>query len=77
MCKFIRLTNVIINVSKISKIDIKKEAFVIHMNGFRHDGFMFLGCGGLDTYREILEVSKEKNHCDYIKFIDYLDKISL
>ena len=77
MCKFIRLSNVAINISKISMIHIKKEAFVIDMGEVSHGGFMLVGCGGFDTSPVLYEVSKAKSHCDFIKISEFLDKNSI
>ena len=77
MCKFIRLSNAAINISKISLIHIKKEAFIIHMSEVNHGGFMFVGCGGFDSSPLLYEVSKAKSHCDFIKISEFLDKNSI
>ena len=77
MCKFIRLSNAAINISKISLIHIKKEAFIIHMSEVNHGGFMLVGCGGFDSSPLLYEVSKAKSHCDFIKISEFLDKNSI
>ena len=77
MCKFIRLSNAAINISKISLIHIKKEAFIIHMGEVNHGGFMLVGCGGFDSSPVLYEVSKAKSHCDFIKISEFLDKNSI
>lgn len=77
MCKFIRLTNAAINISKITMIDIKREAFIIHMGEVSHGGFMLVGCGGFDTAPVLYEVSKAKSHCDFIKISEFLSKNSI
>lgn len=77
MCNFLRLSNVAINVSKISMIHIKKEAFIFHMDEVSHGGFMLVGCGGFDTSPVLYEVSKAKSHCDFIKIPEFLDKNSI
>lgn len=77
MSNFLRLSNVAINISKISMININKDAFIIHMGEVSHGGFMLLGTGGFDSSPVLYEVSKAKSHCDYIKISEFLDKNSI
>ena len=77
MSNFLRLSNVAINISKISMIHIKKEAFIIHMGQVSHGGFMLVGCGGFDTSPVLYEVSKAKSQCDFIKVSEFLDRNSV
>ena len=71
MNKLLKLSNIAINVSHISRIYIHNNKYTIHINQSRVDGFMLFGVGWLDTYEKILEVNKD-NHPDYFKVSEYI-----
>ena len=61
MNKFIKLNKYVININKISKIEIQKDLYKIFFNNRYHEGVSFLGFGSLNTYEKIISICKEKN----------------
>jgi hypothetical protein len=76
MYKLLKLSNIAINISHISKIHISPDKYSIHLINLNIDGTIFLGSGGLDTTPTIIEVNKN-NHPDYFKVSDYILKYSI
>jgi hypothetical protein len=76
MNKLLRLSNVAINVSHISKICIHNDKYMIHLMDLKAEGFMVLGIGWLDTKKRIVEINKD-NHTDYFKISEYILRHSI
>lgn len=71
MHKLLRLSNVAINVSHISRICIDKTKYTIHLTDINFGGVMLLGTDGIDTTKTIVEIKKD-NHPDYFKVSEYI-----
>ena len=60
MKKFIKLTNLVINTSKIIKIDILENKYCVHISSW-----IFYGNSFLDTNNNVINICKNKNLTDY------------
>jgi len=73
MYKFIRLKNVAINISHISKININKDKYTIHMNDFRSIGSILFASGDVTGYNTKIEICKINNYPDFYYISKFLD----
>jgi hypothetical protein len=73
MHKLLKLSNIAINVSHISRIHITNNKYIIHLSDYKVDGIIFLSSGTIDTRNSIIEINKD-NHPDYFKISDYISK---
>jgi hypothetical protein len=76
MHKILKLSNVAINVSHISKIYIHNNKYTIHLIDFDFDGVILFGTGWTDTKKTIVEIDKD-NHPDYFKVSEYILRHSI
>jgi hypothetical protein len=76
MNKLLKLSNIAINVSHISKISIYNNKYTIHLVDFKADGLIIYGSGGLTTTNTIVEIKKD-NHPDYFKVSEYILRHSI
>ena len=76
MYKLLKLSNIAINVSHISKICIDSNKYTIYLVDFKSDGLLFYGSGGLTTTNTIVEIKKD-NHPDYFKISEYILRHSI
>jgi hypothetical protein len=76
MHKLLRLSNVAINVSHISRICIDNTKYTIHLTDIDFGGVMLLGAGGIDTTKTTVEIKKD-NHRDYFKVSEYILRHSI
>lgn len=78
MHKLLRLSNVAINVSHISRICIDDTKYTIHLTDIDFGGVMshLFGSGGIDTKKTIVEIKKD-NHPDYFKVSEYILRHSI
>ena len=65
MAKFIKLTNIIINTTKIITIDILPTKYNIIMSTQHFDVTLILGSGGMQTITNNIEICKNKHPNDY------------
>ena len=65
MSRFIRLTNFLINVNQIRKIDIKPNEYKIHLIPSELSGFMLLGSGTFQSAAERYTISEKEHETDY------------
>ena len=65
MSRFLRLTNLLINVNQIRRIDIKPNEYKIHLIPSELSGFMLLGSGTFQSAAERYTVSEKENETDY------------
>jgi hypothetical protein len=65
MSKFIKLSNSIINTTKIVKIDISQNIYTIHLLNFNFCGFVALGSGIFDSKENFIEICKKTNYEDH------------
>ena len=71
MFKLLKLSNIAINVSHISRICIDNTKYTIHLIDLDFDGVMLFGTGWIDTKKTIVEIKKD-NHLDYFKVSEYI-----
>jgi len=69
MNKLLRLSNVAIKVSQISKICIHNDKYTIHLTNIDFGGL-------IDTTKSIVEIKKD-NHRDYFKISEYILRHSI
>ena len=62
MSKFIKISNFIINTSKIVKIDISQNIYHIHLLNFNFNGFILLSSGGFNSTNNIIKICKKSNY---------------
>lgn len=73
MCRFLKLTNIIINKNVIQHIDINKDNFIIHLMTNKMDGLILFGGGASRSYNTEVEVCKIKHFSDYKTVTDWID----
>jgi hypothetical protein len=69
MSRFLRLTNFLINVNQIRRIDIKPNEYKIHLIPTELSGFTLVGSGTFQSSAETYTVIEKDNIIDY-KLID-------
>jgi hypothetical protein len=75
---FIKLSSVVINTSKISKIVLNPKNYEIHLAHHNLDSFFFVGNGFIETKPNIILVEKCSEDYDFItKFIEGPDVLSI
>jgi len=67
MCKFIKLTNKIINTNCIHHIDIRNNKFIIHLMANDLSGLFLFGMGKFKH-----EVCKREDYIDYKIIRDFI-----
>ena len=65
MSRFLRLTNLLINVNQIRKIDIKPNEYKIHVIPSELSGFMLRGSGTFQSAAERYTISEKEHETDY------------
>jgi hypothetical protein len=65
MSKFIKLSKLIINTSKIVKIDIHQTKYIVHMSHYTFDNLIILGFGSIESYHDKIEICEKKCPNDY------------
>ena len=65
MSRFLRLTNLLINVNQIRRIDIKPNEYKIHVIPSELSGFMLLGSGTFQSAAERYTISEKEHETDY------------
>ena len=73
MYKFIRLRDIAINISHISKINIHKDKYIIHMNDYRSIGSILFATGDETGLHTKIEVCKINNYPDFYYISKFLD----
>ena len=74
MYKLLKLKNVAINISHISKINIHLDKYVIHLNYNKTTGFFFFGGGDLYSNHTKIEVCKINDYPDFYHISEFIDK---
>ncbi len=72
MSRFLRLTNFLINVNQIRKIDIKPNEYKIHLIPSQISGFTLVGSGTFQSAAEMYTVSEKENETDYKIVSDWI-----
>jgi len=75
MTKFIKLTNTIINISKISKIEIYPKIYHIYTNDFNFGGTFIITIGWFSGNNTPIRIRQEENPIDYEKITDFINKL--
>lgn len=64
--QFIRLSSRIINTRYIQQIELSADKVHVHLAGWRSmDGMFFFGFGALETYDNVITISKKKEPEDF------------
>ena len=74
MVNFIKLTSIVINSSKINKIDITHNKYFIHLINNKIDGFFLFTSGYIDARNDIIEICREKHPIDYNILTEWINK---
>lgn len=81
MSKFLKLTNLIININYIHSIFIKPNKYYIHVVSNKFDGSNLcvagFGYGNISSHNYEIEVCETKDSSDYKIVSDWIDKRSL
>ena len=75
MSHFIKFSNLIINTSKITKIEKINNTYCIHIVNNTIDGFFIFTSGYINSYNEKITVCEVNHHNDYKILTDWLDKV--
>ena len=70
--RFLRLTNFLINVNLIRRIDILPGEYKIHMIPSQLTGFALLGSGSFNTSAEIYTAIEKDHILDYKIITDWI-----
>jgi len=65
MKRFIKLKNLVINTTKISKIQTFPNKYYLHMDGDNLKGWLFYGSGVITANNDVIEICKNTNPGDY------------
>ena len=71
---FLRLSNVIINVHKISKIQINTNQYYVYLQNYSSNGSLFFSLGSFSGSNDMLFIEKEKNPTDYEIITRWIEK---
>lgn len=78
MSKFIKLTNLIININYIQSIVVKPNKYYIHVVSNKFDGTNWtspvFGIGTVSSHNYEIEVCENEHSNDYKKISDWIDK---
>ena len=75
MSQFIKLTNIVINTTKIIKINTYQNKYHICMNNNILDGYLFISFGSIYTTDNIIEICKNKDPLDYQIITKWINSI--
>ena len=76
MVNFIKLSAVIINSAKVSKIEIQNNKYCIHLINNSIDGFFLFTSGTINSLNEKIEVCKYKNPRDYTMLTEWINRLN-
>ena len=71
--RFLRLTNFLINVNQIRRIDMPPGAYKIHLIPSEFSGFTIFGSGSFTTAAETYTISEKDHILDYKIVSDWLE----
>ena len=78
MSKFIRLTNMLLNVNDIHKIVIEPNKYYIHIVSKKVDGFNWgvggFGVGNISSYTSEIEICDTKHPTNYKIISNWISK---
>ena len=75
MTRFIRLTNLIVNTSKIVTVDILPTKYVMHMNNHDFNGWILFSSGSVESKPNTVEICETKHPNDYEIVKKWIDNI--
>lgn len=70
--RFLRLTNSLLNVNQIRKIDIHPGAYKVHLVPSELSGFTLIGTGTFQSSTEVWTVSEKEHILDYKIVTDWI-----
>ena len=73
MSRFLRLTNLLINVNQIRRIDINPGVYKIHLIPTELSGFTLVGSGTFQSSAETYTVIEKDNIIDYKLISDWIN----
>ncbi len=73
---FLRLSNVLLNIHKISKIEIYPNSYYLHFENYSSYGSLFFSFGSFSGSNETCYIEKEKNPDDFETIRRWIDKYS-
>jgi hypothetical protein len=77
MSNFIKLTSVLINISKVSRIEIHNNKYCIHVIDEKLDGFWLFTSGYLVSNKDKhIEICKEQHPIDYKNLTEWINKLN-
>lgn len=74
MSRFLRLTNMLLNVNQIRLIEISPDKYTIRMNSHHINGIVLFGSGWFDSYNHNFDCCKKEHSTDYKIISDWLEK---
>lgn len=75
MTRFIRLSNIIINTSKIVQIHTSPQRYTIYMCNNHVSGYVIGPVGMINTQDNTIQIWKDKNETDYKIITDWIKYI--
>jgi hypothetical protein len=75
MSQFIKLTNRIINTSKIVNIKIEQTKYYMLMSNNTITGYFVISFGQINTADNIIEICKDSDPNDYKIITEWINKI--
>lgn len=76
MTKFIKLSNMVINIKHIIRIHTHLDTHYIYLNNVYFSGFSFMGSGALSTDQQYISLHKSKNEADHKIITEWINKIN-
>jgi len=71
--RFLRLTNFLLNVNQIRRIDINPGAYKIHLTPSEFSGFTLVGSGSFQSSAETFSATEKDNIIDYKLISEWLE----
>jgi len=75
MSRFIKLSNLIVNTSKIVKIETYADSHYMYMVNTRIEGFFLFSSGFIDSEDHIIKICKNKHPIDYEIVKEWIKKL--
>lgn len=75
MSRFIKLTNMVINTSKIIKINTYTDGYIVHTSDINFSGLSLFSVGMLSSTDSTIRVLKTESPADYQVITDWIANI--
>jgi hypothetical protein len=72
MSRFLKLTNMLLNVNQIRLIYIKPDEYIIKMIAHQIKGYFMFGSGGFESDDNYINICKKENLEDYKIITDWI-----